>query len=166
MIMFWEPVIIENDELKKLRLLVHRLRQEVVNCVCDIIHAQSQGKLNKKTERNLFDTLNEKRKDLDNVERALSVAETYNYELMEARQLAQSKQEDKETEKQMKKEELFQRNKENILAKKHHIQEWIENKGVRMNSDTELLKAILYELGTIRNWIIDPEEYEKIQKSE
>jgi len=120
--MFWEPVIIENDELKKLRLLVHRLRQEVVNCVCDIIHAQSQGKLNKKTEKNLFDTLNEKRKDLDNVERALSIAETYNYELMEARQLAQSEQADKETEKQIKKEELIQRNKENIRAKKHHIQ--------------------------------------------
>ncbi len=50
MLMFWEPVIIENDELKKLRLLVHRLRQEVVNCVCDIIHAQSQGKLKRNLE--------------------------------------------------------------------------------------------------------------------
>ena len=56
--MFWEPIIVEGHELKKLRMLVHRLRQEAVNCACDITHTQSKGKLSKKTERTLFDKLN------------------------------------------------------------------------------------------------------------
>ncbi len=99
--MFWESIIIEGHELKKLRMLVHRLRQEAVNCACDITHAQSKGKLSKKAERTLFDKLNEKRRNLDDLERALLVAETYNYELMEARELAKSEREEKEIEKQL-----------------------------------------------------------------
>lgn len=127
---FWEPIIIENDELKKIRLLVHRLRQEIVNCACDIVHARSHGKLNKRSERKLFDELHEKRIHLDDAERSLSVAETYNYELMEARRLAQSETEDKKVKEQLRREESLRE--------------------AKYNSEVELLKTILTELWTIR----------------
>lgn len=163
---FWEPIIIENDELKKLRLLVHRLRQDVVNCACDIVHSQSQAKFNKRNEKHLFDKLHEKLIQLDDTERALLVAETYNYELMEARQLAQIKAEEKKSEDELRKEQRDLSSKASLRAKKHRIQDWIDDRGSRYTSDIDLLKAILIELGTIRNWIIDPIEYDEIRKTE
>ena len=68
---FWEPIIIESDELKKLKYLVHWLRQDVVNCACDIVHAQSEGGMKKKVETEFFNILDEKRRRLDNIERPL-----------------------------------------------------------------------------------------------
>jgi|LQYC01.1.fsa_nt_gi hypothetical protein len=100
---FWEPIIIENDELNKLKRLVHQLRQEVVNCGCAIAYAQSQIKFKKRNEKKLFDKLHEKLTQLDDTEKTLLVAETYNYELMEARQLDQLKSEEKKNEDEQRK---------------------------------------------------------------
>lgn len=159
---FWEPLIIENDELKKLKYLVHRLRQDVVNCACDIIRTQSGGGLKKRDETSLFNGLHERCRDLDNVERALALAETYNYELMENNQVALLKEEENKDKRKLREEESL----ESLRVKKQRLQKWIDDRSSRCNSEIELLRVILYELGTIRNWLIDPDEYERIQTAE
>jgi hypothetical protein len=156
---FWEPLIIENDEVKNLKYLVHRLRQDVVNCACDIIRAQSGGGLKKKDETALFNMLHERCRNLDSVERALSLAETYNYELMEKDQVALLKEEENKEKAELRKEE----SPEALRVRKQRLQKWIDERSSRCNSEIELLRVILCELGTIRNWLIDPDEYERIQ---
>ncbi len=164
--MFWEPIIIEPDELKNIRFLTHSLRQDVINLACEIVKLRSQGKLKRKDEKVLFDSLHEKRNQLDDIERALSIAETYNHDLMEKREAEKFDKNEKEMQREQQKEERLQKDKEAIRNKKHRIQNWIENRDSRIKTDADLLKAILHELGTIRNWIIDPDEYENIQNSE
>lgn len=159
---FWEPLIIENDELKKLKYLVHRLRQDVINGACDIIRAQSGGGLKKKDETSLFDVLHERCRNLDSVERALSLAETYNYELMEKDQVALLKEEEYREKAELRKEESL----ESLRVKKQRFQKWIDERSSRCDSEIDLLRIILCELGAIRNWLIDPDEYERMQNTE
>jgi hypothetical protein len=56
--------------LKNIKFLTHNLRQDVVNMACEIVKLLSQGKLKRKDEKVLFDSLHEKRKQLDDIERA------------------------------------------------------------------------------------------------
>lgn len=156
---FWEPLIIENDELKKLKYLVHRLRQNVVNCACDITRAQSGSGLKKKDENALFNTLHESCRNLESAERALSLAETYNYELMEKEQVALLKEEEIREKAEQREEEALAA----LSVKKHRLQKRIDERSSKCNSEIELLRVILNELGTIRNWLINPDEYEKIK---
>lgn len=152
---FWEPIIIENDELIQLKRLVHRRRQDLVNCGCAIVHEESKNNLNHKSEVALFAALDEKRRQLDNIERVLAVAEKYNYELMEKSKIALSEPEGRRFTIQAKDEE----SRQSIRAKKRKLQQWINDRDSKYTSEIEILRVIMQELGTIRNWLVDPDEY-------
>jgi hypothetical protein len=81
---------------------------------------------------------------------------------MENSQVALLKEEENREKAELRKEESL----EALRVKKLRLQKWLDERSSNCNSEIELFRVILYELGTIRNWLIDPNEYEKIQNAE